>query len=119
MPRLRLIAGPNGSGKTTLARYLISRDVPLGQYINPDDIAKYIAFSDMLRATAGAIEVEVPSIEGNSAQFADTFAAMLAQRIAVGLRGEWVDAKLSLTKMRGMPRTFSAGKDSAGAEGAL
>ena len=39
MPRLRLIAGPNGSGKTTLTNQLRHKyDVPLGQYINPDEI---------------------------------------------------------------------------------
>ncbi len=39
MPRLRLIAGPNGSGKTTLTNELRHKyDVPLGQYVNPDEI---------------------------------------------------------------------------------
>ncbi|GAA0342923.1 zeta toxin family protein [Bowmanella denitrificans] len=39
MPRLRLIAGPNGSGKTTLTNELRQKyDVPLGQYVNPDEI---------------------------------------------------------------------------------
>ena len=39
MPRLRLIAGPNGSGKTTLTDELRHKyDVPLGQYVNPDEI---------------------------------------------------------------------------------
>ena len=97
MPRLRLIAGPNGSGKTTLARYLISQSVPLGQYINPDDIAKYIDFPDTLRSTEALLRVGKSTISDGSEQFSSTFAAKLAQSIAVGLREEWVDAGLSLT----------------------
>ncbi|MEC5341879.1 EutP/PduV family microcompartment system protein [Brenneria populi] len=43
MPHLRLIVGPNGSGKTTLTKTLRETySVPLGQYLNPDDIAKHI-----------------------------------------------------------------------------
>ncbi|MCL5427263.1 MAG: zeta toxin family protein [Gammaproteobacteria bacterium] len=96
MPRLRLIAGPNGSGKTTLARYLISQNVPLGQYINPDDIAKYIPFPEVLKKTAEALGVDTPLYD-NAESFDATFAALLAQRIAIGLREEWVNAQLSLT----------------------
>ncbi|WP_409371109.1 ATP-binding cassette domain-containing protein [Marinomonas pontica] len=45
MASLRLIAGPNGSGKTTLTKLLREEyAVPLGQYLNPDDIAKHISF---------------------------------------------------------------------------
>lgn len=38
-PFLLMIAGPNGAGKTTLTRHLLRKDVDLGEYINPDDIA--------------------------------------------------------------------------------
>jgi len=97
VPRLRLIAGPNGSGKTTLARYLISQNVPLGQYINPDDIAKHVDLPRMLQATADVLETDAPSTVSSAERFASTFAAMLAQHIAVGLRGDWIGAQLSLT----------------------
>ena len=40
--RLRIFAGPNGSGKSTLLR-IIPESLPLGFYINPDDIEKAIA----------------------------------------------------------------------------
>lgn len=97
MPRLRLIAGPNGSGKTTLARYLISQNVPLEQYINPDDIAKYVPFSQVFQATANMLEINAPLFDDKIEQFDSTFATILAQRIAVGLRSEWLEAQLSLT----------------------
>lgn len=97
MPRLRLIAEPNGSGKTTLARYLISQSVPLGQYINPDDIAKYIDFFATLQSAEALLRVVKSTISDGSEQFSSTFAAKLAQSIAVGLREEWVEASLSLT----------------------
>ena len=96
MPRLRLIAGPNGSGKTTLARYLIRQNVPLGQYVNPDDIAKYISFPDILTATTKTLGVDALHYD-KAEQFDAFFAARLAQQIAIGLRGEWIDAQLSLT----------------------
>ena len=92
-----MIAGPNGSGKTTLARYLISQSVPLGQYINPDDIAKYIDFFTTLQSTEALLGVSKSTMSDGSEQFSSTFAAKLAQSIAVGLREEWVDAGLSLT----------------------
>jgi predicted ABC-type ATPase len=38
-PFLLMIAGPNGAGKTTLTQHLLSKDIDLGEYINPDDIA--------------------------------------------------------------------------------
>jgi replicative DNA helicase len=38
-PFLLMIAGPNGSGKTTLTQHLLRKDIDLGEYINPDDIA--------------------------------------------------------------------------------
>lgn len=96
MPRLRLIAGPNSSGKTTLARYLIQEHVPLGQYINPDDIAKYISLPHILTGTAETLGVAAPHYD-KAEQFDAFFAARLAQQIAIGLRSEWVDAQLSLT----------------------
>lgn len=34
-----MIAGPNGAGKTTLTRHLSHKEIDLGEYINPDDIA--------------------------------------------------------------------------------
>lgn len=97
MPRLRLIAGPNGSGKTTLARYLISKGVPLGQYVNPDDIAKHIHFLDALNRASDSMGITSPAISGDLEEFADTFSVMLAQHIATGLRSDWVAAQLSLT----------------------
>ena len=48
MASLRLIAGPNGSGKTTLTKLLREEySVPLGQYLDPDYIAKHISFSSI------------------------------------------------------------------------
>src|ERR1700687_1183273 len=38
-----MIAGPNGAGKTTLTQHLLSKDIDLGEYINPDDIAAGLA----------------------------------------------------------------------------
>ena len=35
--RIRVFAGPNGSGKTTILRALLA-DIPLGVYVNADDI---------------------------------------------------------------------------------
>jgi len=52
VPRIRLIAGPNGAGKTTLLRTLVARKVPIGQYINPDDIARHIDLPRMLDRTS-------------------------------------------------------------------
>jgi len=40
MPFVVMIAGPNGSGKTTLTNYIRRQGIDLGQYINPDDIAR-------------------------------------------------------------------------------
>jgi predicted ABC-type ATPase len=74
-PRLRLIAGPNGSGKTTLANNVLIKDHPkvrLGQYLNPDDIARHIN-----------LEPDV--------------AAKMAQQIAMGLREDWVEQKRTFT----------------------
>ena len=54
-PRLRIFAGPNGSGKTTLI-HSIKEIVPLGCYINADDILhqlnthSYLSFANYLPA---------------------------------------------------------------------
>jgi len=47
-----MISGPNGSGKTTLTNQLRARDVDLGEYINPDDIAKNLTGSYEARSAA-------------------------------------------------------------------
>ncbi|MBK9391232.1 MAG: hypothetical protein IPN68_13935 [Bacteroidetes bacterium] len=41
--RLRIFAGPNGSGKSSMLKK-IPESVPLGYYINADDIEKRIRF---------------------------------------------------------------------------
>jgi predicted ABC-type ATPase len=41
-PSLLIVAGPNGAGKTTLTRWLRSKGIELGEYINPDDIANEV-----------------------------------------------------------------------------
>lgn len=82
MPSLRLIAGPNGSGKTALTKVLREEyAVPLGQYLNPDDIAKYISFSSI----------------SSDYQDDELLAAKLAQSISTGLRSDWVRDGLSFT----------------------
>lgn len=45
-----MVAGPNGSGKTTLTRALVERGIELGEYINPDDIARELTGPDLERA---------------------------------------------------------------------
>lgn len=83
MPSIRLVAGPNGSGKTSLTKVLREEhSVPLGQYLNPDDIAKHIVLHSKLK---------VP-IENES-----DIAAKLAQEIAIGLRDDWITDHLSFT----------------------
>lgn len=82
MPSLRLIAGPNGSGKTTLTTMLREKHaIPLGQYLNPDDIAKHIS---------------LPFID-KSVDDQTFLAAKLAQEISVGLRSDWVRDELSFS----------------------
>lgn len=100
MQRLRLIAGPNGSGKTTLTRALIDNAVPLGQYVNPDDIAKHISFGELV----DRVKAQLPENTTNlpqSYEFNDEvfqyIEALMAQKIAIGLRHDWIDANLSLT----------------------
>lgn len=74
MPRLRLIAGPNGSGKTTLTNELREKyDVPLGQYVNPDEIELTL------------IEHEPDPVKRSK----------LAQTIATGQRQLWLEMQVS------------------------
>lgn len=74
MPRLRLIAGPNGSGKTTLTNELRNRyDVPLGYYVNPDEI-----------------EINLHDIESDPIK-----RSLLAQKLATRYRQSWLDKKES------------------------
>ncbi|MCH4810000.1 zeta toxin family protein [Vreelandella neptunia] len=97
MQRLRLIAGPNGSGKTTLTQFLISKNIPLGQYLNPDDIAKHIELSSVLERAAAALSIEETLLDHVSKDFETYFAAISAQAIAIGLRNDWLESGLSLT----------------------
>ncbi|WP_158413424.1 AAA family ATPase [Haliea salexigens] len=96
MPRLRLIAGPNGAGKTTLLRTLVDEGVPVGQYINPDDIARHIDLSATLSRSLKKVDdnAEWPSI---TPTLRDYFSVFLAQTIAIGLRKDWLGYNLSLT----------------------
>jgi len=92
VPRLRLIAGPNGSGKTTLTQFLISKNIPLGQYLNPDDIAKYIDLNSIIKSTSSAMTGD-KALESNFSQDFETyFAALSAQSIAIGLRNDWLES---------------------------
>jgi predicted ABC-type ATPase len=45
MPSLTVVAGPNGSGKSTLIKYLQRQGISLGNYVNADDIAKYLGLT--------------------------------------------------------------------------
>jgi hypothetical protein len=38
--RIRMIGGPNGSGKSAILALLHQRNVPLGMYLNADDIER-------------------------------------------------------------------------------
>jgi predicted ABC-type ATPase len=74
MPRLRLIAGPNGSGKTTLTNELRHKyEVPLGQYVNPDEIEL-------------TLHEHEPDPQKRS---------QLAQTIATGQREQWLQMLVS------------------------
>lgn len=74
MPRLRLIAGPNGSGKTTLTNELRHKyEVPLGQYVNPDEI-----------------ELTLQEYEPDPQK-----RSKLAQTIATGQRQQWLKSLIS------------------------
>ena len=95
MPRLRLIAGPNGSGKTTLIRTLVTNKIPVGQYINPDDIARHISLTESLVKTGKMLKSDQE--QKFSQDFEVGFAAIVAQTIAQGLRKDWLSYQLSLT----------------------
>ena len=79
MPRLRLVAGPNGSGKTTLTQFLLSKKIPLGQYLNPDDIAKHIELNDVIEKTSTAMSEGKASVKSFAKEFETYFAAISAQ----------------------------------------
>lgn len=66
-------------------RTLVKNKVPVGQYINPDDMAKYIALPAQLRKTEEAIDNGALKMEFTDS-FADYFSASVAQAIATGLR---------------------------------
>ncbi|WP_417704840.1 zeta toxin family protein [Rheinheimera aquimaris] len=91
MPKLRLIAGPNGSGKTTLTTQLREQyAVRLGQYLNPDDIAKHIDLSELLTTFSGLAVKEVSTVNIEHA-------AKIAQRVSLGLREDWIRDQLSFS----------------------
>lgn len=92
MPKLRLIAGPNGSGKTTLTKELRERyAVKLGQYLNPDDIAKHLDLRELWQ------QPEFTAVSHFSTETNSSFAARLAQKIALGLRDDWIRDQLSFS----------------------
>lgn len=66
-PTLVMIAGPNGSGKSTLTQRLLAQGHDLGDYINPDDIAKTLPGRESekksLRAQAIADERRASCLE--------------------------------------------------------
>jgi predicted ABC-type ATPase len=96
VPRIRLIAGPNGSGKTTLLKTLVKNKVPVGQYINPDDIARHIHLSESLERASQALK-QSNKLPALSDDFEHYFSVLLAQTIATGLRTDWLAYQLSLT----------------------
>ncbi len=49
-PRLRLVAGPNGAGKSTFTENILKKQVNLGVYVNPDEIAKTREGDELSRA---------------------------------------------------------------------
>ncbi len=52
MPIVTMIAGPNGSGKSTLTRELERQGIPLGLYLNADDIAAKMSGAQTMVAAA-------------------------------------------------------------------
>ena len=68
--RLRLVAGPNGSGKSTFTEKILKKHVNLGNYVNPDEIAK--------------------TLEGNEP-------AKAAQQIGIQLREQFLLERKSMT----------------------
>ena len=75
----------------------MSKNIPLGQYLNPDDIAKHIDLSSFLERTTAALSVEETLLDHVSKDFETFFAAISAQAIAIGLRNDWLESGLSLT----------------------
>lgn len=96
MPRIRLIAGPNGAGKTTLLKTLVSNRVPVGQYINPDDIARHINLNSSLEQASSEFvdQAKNPTFSDDYQRYVSV---LMAQGIATGLREDWLAYKLSLT----------------------
>jgi len=96
VPRIRLIAGPNGAGKTTLLKTLVKNKVPVGQYINPDDIARHISLNSTLKRTNQELGIGQNS-QDFSVEVERYLAVIMAQSIATGLREDWLAYNLSLT----------------------
>lgn len=96
MPRLRLIAGPNGAGKTSLLKTLIKNKIPVGQYINPDDIARHIALEKAFDRANREYGIRA-DFYPREASLQNTLSALLAQAIATGLRDDWLNYELSMT----------------------
>jgi predicted ABC-type ATPase len=81
--RIRIFAGPNGSGKTTIIN-AVRRDnkIPLGCYINADDIERSIKRSGKLRLSPNKIEIKSPE---KFYQFSDVHGLILKKKIT-GIR---------------------------------
>jgi predicted ABC-type ATPase len=77
-------------------RSLVAHEIPIGQHINPDDIARHIALQEHIQKTARYLSQSAPRCE-LSREFQATLSALLAQTIAKGLRQEWLGHRLSLT----------------------
>ncbi|MCI0511136.1 MAG: hypothetical protein L0Y53_13855 [Chromohalobacter sp.] len=83
-----------------MTRALINNSVPLGQYVNPDDIAKHISFGesvDLVKAQLPENTTKLPQSYEISDEVFQYIEALMAQKIAIGLRHDWIDANLSLT----------------------
>jgi len=65
--------------------------MPLGQYMNPDDIAKHIGLEKLLNESGIYTKGQITSDQQLK------FASLAAQNITTGLRTDWMDSKLSLT----------------------
>lgn len=92
MPKLRLVAGPNGSGKTTLTKELRERyAINLGQYLNPDDIAKHIDLTALWQEFGPERGLPIEATRNTE------LAARLAQKVAFGLREDWIRDQLSFS----------------------
>jgi len=60
--RLRVFAGPNGSGKSSLLKY-IPKEVPLGYYINADEIEKLIVKGQEINLKVYGISSEINDLQ--------------------------------------------------------